>query len=395
MQFFATNAIRHDQNQRRLALVAAVALGIGLIVTTVLQAPAPSLPASGTDPSGSSAASASWPLSAVRDVSTAAISRPGVTSSSVMLPQAEPAVTTAAVSCYATFTGDASGRRDVTSALTAFLRRYNGRSVCLKYHGVYRIDGIVRLDSLSGLKLNGRGSTLKQVATSAAGSNRRAFYILKSRNVSIGNMTILGRNPNVASWVSSRQNEPGIWIDGGSGIRIHHVAIKNMYGDGIYIGFKDGGVTAASGVTLDHVTIYRVGRNGIGIVAGNNIVMRYVKIVDTGLHGIDLEPDYASANIHHVTVQYSSIARVGRGNIDSSYSFAANGKAGNMSYIKVLSNVGDRFKSTIQAKSGYTHRYITFSGNRSTYASNAYFSNIVGLSFSGNTRITQHRSNVR
>jgi hypothetical protein len=349
---------------------------------------------SSTDAASSTGATA-WTLAPARDVSASITAPQTVQTSSPYVPQTEPALTASTTTCYATFSGDATGARDVTSSLTAFLKRYNGRSVCLKYKGVYRVDGIVRLDTLSGLRLDGRGSTLKQVATTTAGSNRRVFYILKGSNLVIGNMILRGKNPDFTRWVSDRQNEHGIWIDGGTSIRIHHVTIRDMYGDGIHINFKDGAVAPPAGITIDHDNIARVGRNGIGITAGHSINITYTSIADTGLHGVDFEPDYLAAKIYSITLQHSKILRVGRGHIDTSYAFAANGKIGNISGIRVLYNTGDRFNATIQAKPGYIHRNVVFTGNRSTYAANAYFTRIIGLTYSSNYHITRHLSNVR
>lgn len=312
----------------------------------------------------------------------------------VLIGLAAPAETHAATACV-TFKGDATGSRDVTSSLTSFIRAHNGKVICLKARGHYRVDGIVRLTSLYGVRLDGRGATLKPTSTSAAGTNRRQLYILSSGNLIIKNLHIAGLNPNVAQWHADREQEPGIWIDGGANIKIQNVTIRNTYGDGIKLGFRNGVVAPPSKITLDRVTIRGVGRNGIAIVSGHNILITRTTISDTGLHGIDLEPDLAGADIHHVTVQSSTIKRIGRAGVDTSYSFAANGNAGSMHDISVLNNTGDRFQTTVQAKPGQTHRTIVFRGNRSITVAQAYFGNIVGLSSSGNNNISVHTSNVR
>jgi hypothetical protein len=402
MQIHAAALLRHDRNRRIALVAAAIAIAISLIALLVMQAlgsptgsPIDASAVGSSTAAASSTSTTAWTLAPARDVSATVTAPKSIQTSSPYVPQTEPALTASTTTCYATFSGDATGARDVTSSLTAFLKRYNGRSVCLKYHGVYRVDGIVRLDTLSGLRLDGRGSTLKQVATSTAGSNRRIFYILRGSNLVIGNMILRGKNPDFTRWVSGRQNEHGIWIDGGTSIRIHHVTIRDMYGDGIDINFKDGAVAPPAGITIDHDNIARVGRNGIGITAGHSINITYTSIADTGLHGVDFEPDYLAAKIYAITLQHSKILRVGRGHIDTSYAFAANGKIGNISGIRVLYNTGDHFNVTIQAKPGYIHRNVVFTGNRSSYSANAYFTRIIGLTFSSNYHITRHLSSVQ
>jgi hypothetical protein len=306
-----------------------------------------------------------------------------------------PASTSAAVTCAATFGGNATGSQDVTSSLTSFLRKYNGKQVCLKPNGVYRVDGIVRIDSLSGLRLDGRGATLKAVAYAPASAHRRQIYIVRSSNIVISNLVIRGKNPDFTRWNADRQHEHGIWIDGGRSITVRAVTIRDTYGDGIHLGFKDGALTPPTAITLDRVNIARTGRNGIGIVSGNYVLIRSGVIVDAGLHAIVLEPDYSNADIHHVTVTGSTMRRFGRSGIDTGYAFGANGKAGWMHDISVVTNTADRFKATIRARTGTTHKTIVFTGNRSELSSTASFANIVGLTFSGNVRISAYKTNVR
>ena len=311
----------------------------------------------------------------------------------LLLLPAVPSVA-AATTCQLTFSGNATGSRDVTASLTRFLDNHRGRRLCLKTNGTYRIDGIVRVTNEVGLHLNGRNATLKAGPSVSASANRRQLYIQSSRNVVILNLKIRGNNPAYTRWNASRQHEPGIWIDGGSNIRLDHVTVRDTYGDGIYIGFKDGRLAPPTGVTLYHVNIARVGRNGVAIVAGNGILITSSVITDVGLIGIDLEPDQSDAVISRVTVQRTSVRRYGRSGADTGYAFAANGKAGSISSIRVAGNTADRFTTTVQNRYGGTHRSIVFTGNRSTYQANAYFTNISGLTFTGNVHIRAYRSNV-
>ncbi len=310
----------------------------------------------------------------------------------LLLPVVPPVA--AATSCQVTFTGNATGSRDVTASLTRFLYNDRGRRLCLKPYGIYRVDGIVRITNQVGLHLNGRNATLKAGPNISPTANRRQLYIQNSRGIVILNLRIRGRNPDYTRWNSSRQHESGIHIDGGSSIRLDRVSVRDTYGDGIYIGFKDGRLAPATGVILYKVSIARAGRNGVAIVAANGLLITSSVITDTSLQGIDLEPDLSNAVISRVTVQRSSVRRFGRSGAYTGWAFASNGKAGTVSDIKVSGNTGDRFSATVQNQYGGTHRNITFTGNSSTYRAHAYFTNVTGLTFSGNVNITAHRSNV-
>jgi hypothetical protein len=299
----------------------------------------------------------------------------------------------AATTCQVTFSGNATGSSDVTSSLTAFIHNHGGRQLCLKANGIYRVDGIVRITSESGLRLDGQNATLR-AGPSASWSNRRQLNIESGRNIVIQNLVIRGNNPNHTRWNATRQHEPGIWIDGGHGISFYNVVIRDTYGDGIYVGYKDGRLAPPTAITFTKVNIARVGRSGIAIVAGSHILITNSLISDASLHAIDLEPDFASADIHNVTVRWSLLRRYGQSGADTGYAFAANGKAGSMSYISVTGNSADRFTTTVQNHNGGTHRNIVFTGNRSTLQANAYFTNVTGLSYFGNVNIAARRSNV-
>lgn len=301
----------------------------------------------------------------------------------------------AAVTCERTFTGDPTGSRDVTSGLVAFIRNHGSKRLCLRANAVYRVDGTVRIEGVSGLRLNGRNATLKQVATTTAGTNRRHLYLLRATNVYIVDLNLRGRNPDVTNWVSSREHEPGIWIDGGKRITLRDINVRDTYGDGVYIGFKAGDVAPATEVTLDDIDVARAGRSGISITAGNYITISNSTVTDTAFHGINLEPDYASANIHHVTVRHSTVNRVQRSGVYHGYAFAANGKVGNMTDITVRENRGSRFEATVFATSGYTHSNIVFVANRSGVSTTARFGNVVNLTFADNAYIKATRTNVR
>lgn len=301
----------------------------------------------------------------------------------------------AATTCERTFLGDATGSRDVTASLTSFIRGHGNKRLCLKSDGVYRVDGIVRIEDVSGLRLNGRGATLKQVSTTTAGTNRRHLYLLRSTNIYIHDLRLHGRNQDATTWIAAREHEPGIWIDGGSRITIRNVAIRGTYGDGVLFGFKGGDLQPPTNIKLDRLNIARAGRSGISITAGNYIEISNTIVTDTALHGINLEPDYAAADIHHVTVRNSTINRVQRAGFQHGYAFAANGKVGDMTDLVVRDSQGSRFEATVFAKPGYTHRNITFVRNRSGAPTTARFGNIVGLSFDDNVNIKLSRTNVR
>lgn len=310
----------------------------------------------------------------------------------LLLP-AVPSVS-AATTCERTFTGDATGARDVTASLTAFLDKHGGKRLCLKSYGKYRVDGTVRVRNEYGLRLDGRNATLRPRINLSSSAQRQQLRIESSRNVIIRNLSIRGLNPDHRRWNAGRQHEHGIAIYGGDLIKLQNVVIRDTYGDGVYVGYVSGRIEPSSRITLGRLNIARAGRNGVAIVGGHYLVVTDSVIAYTGLHAVDLEPDLTDADIHHVTIQRTSLGSYGQAGIYTGYAIAVDGWAGEMSDIRILDNSAYRFNATVLNNHGGTNRNIVFTGNRSSTWGRAYLENIQGLTFSGNVNIKAVKDNV-
>jgi len=318
-----------------------------------------------------------------------------LTLGALLLP-AVPSVS-AASSCQYTFTGNASGTRDVTRSLTSFLASHRGKHLCLKTNGIYRIDGTVRISDSYGLRLDGRNATLRAGASVSASVQRQQLHLESVRNAIVKNLNIRGADPDYTRWKDSRQQEHGIGIYGGDNIRLSHISIRDTYGDGVYVGYDSGRIGPASRITLERLDIARVGRNGVGIVGGHYLMVTDSVISFTGLHSVDLEPNTADAAIHHVTVQRSTMRAYGRAHADTGYAgyaVAVDGWAGEMADINILDNSADRFNAAFVDERGGINHDVVFRGNRSSYPGLVEFKNLRGLTFVGNIRITATKSNV-
>lgn len=311
-----------------------------------------------------------------------------------LLIPAVPSVS-AATSCEQIFTGDATGKRDVTASLTRFLDQHGGKRLCLKPYGKYRVDGTVTIVNEYGLRLDGRHAILRPASSAPSTAHRQQVQLESSRNVIIMNLNIRGTNPDHRRYSSAREHEHGIGIYGGDNMKLINIYVRDTYGDGIYLGYVSGQIAPPTRITLDRVNIARAGRNGIGIVGGSYLLVTSAVISGTGLHSIDLEPDTVDAQIHHVTIRRSSLRGYGHSNTYTSWAVAANGNAGSMRSLTVVGNYADRFMATIQNSSGSMHQDIVFQSNRSGSSGRAYFTNVDGLTFSGNSNIAARTSNVR
>jgi hypothetical protein len=89
--------------------------------------------------------------------------------------------------------------------------------------------------------------------------------------------------------------------ESGGGVRnitLSHLKIRNTRGDGIIIVSQ---TDHCDNVNISNVTIRNVYRNGIAVIAGNNINISAIDADSVGLAGIDLEPDLlaqSTSNVH-------------------------------------------------------------------------------------------------
>lgn len=240
---------------RLLLLLGVVAAGIALVGSGLLAAQPPASPA-GSSPSSSGAAV-----------------RP-------------PAASTAPDAQYdAVFAGDASGATDVSEELSAFLEAHDGQRVALAVDGVYKVTRVPF--TASDLTLDFRGAQLTAIERGAYG----ILVIVSGSNVVLNDPFVVGTG---YEWNGGDDNpdqwEHEIEVNGGSNITLNRPRTRDMRGDGIYVGFDLGKNRPASGVVINNPDLVRSSRNGIAPVAGEVTVIGGT-IKDSGLHGIDFEPN--------------------------------------------------------------------------------------------------------
>ena len=150
------------------------------------------------------------------------------------------------------------------------------------------------------------------------------------------------------------------------------------------------------GILLSHVNISGTGRNGVGITGGNYI--RIIALRDRGHQPCmrsTSSRNLADADIHNVTVERSSMRRFGAvGTYRRGGRSRPMAKPASMSYLTVISNRATRSRRRSRTKSAAP---IGTSCSRATVSSvptHAYFTNVDGLTFSGNVRIVASKDNV-
>jgi hypothetical protein len=192
---------------------------------------------------------------------------------------------------------DATGENDSTEGLQYALNAGAGAEVWLG-PGTYKVDATTGLTVSSGTTLIMQPGAELIVIPNAA----TAYAVLKLVNVS--NVTIFGGTLTGdldAHLVEAGQWGMGISISGGADHVIDGVTCRRMWGDGIYIA---GG---AQRVTISNVTCVANRRQGISVIAADDLLIEDTVCTDTSGHapeaGIDLEPSVEGDAVNRATLR--------------------------------------------------------------------------------------------
>jgi Pectate lyase superfamily protein len=240
----------------------------------------------------------------------------------------EPATTSATINVKSKGAkGD--GRTDDTAAIQAAIDAVATGGTVLIPDGTYMVSTLprenLRLKSDMVLKL------APHAVLKAIPSNEKRVALLRVSNAS--NVTIIGGmlQGQRDKLKEARGLGMGLRIDNTSSkISVLNMTANDMWGDGFYI--ED-----ASDVTLCGVTASNNRRQGLSIIQGDNILVKYSLFQNTnGARpgaGIDLEPDERAQAIDNIRIQSSRfLDNAGPG-------ILINGKKGPVSNVEITRNV--------------------------------------------------------
>lgn len=199
---------------------------------------------------------------------------------------------------------DATGKRDVTDALNAYLAGIPDGSVVTFPAGArYRAEGIVRLIGKTNLTIEGNGALIF-AKTDGSGATpppglgsqwprgRSHVEIEGGAGIVIRNLKVRGANPNAGAaegaYIAELEGQHGFDVRGVSGLLLDRVTVTDTYGDLIYIAGKGGVVSDNVIVTSSHLE--RSGRQGITMKGARNVQILGSYVGEVGRSVIDFEP---------------------------------------------------------------------------------------------------------
>lgn len=212
---------------------------------------------------------------------------------------------------------DATGDRDVTNPLNAFLATLNpGTTVRFGRDARYRIEGVLLLHKKRDVTIDGNGATFF-ATTDGSGAKppgagfryhwprrREQWDIRNGVGITLRDFTIQGANPKAGAtpeaYVTALEGQAGIGISRTSGIVVDSVRITDTYGDFIWI------TGATTNVVIRNSSFARSGRQGVAIVNGSKIVVEDNEIRGVARSVFDLEP-LGKARVQDVRLRRNQI----------------------------------------------------------------------------------------
>lgn len=164
---------------------------------------------------------------------------------------------------------------------------------------------VMVIKSNTDVILNG---SINLLGSSKEGYN--IFYVKESCDVSFTGGTLRGdvllHNGDAGQWGC------GIHIAGSKGIKISRMSLREFWGDGVDLRLPDPlryDLQKTSNVLISNCQFDSNRRNGLSVIAGENIVIEKCRFTNTGVingtapkAGIDLEPNWKVVNNNHIYI---------------------------------------------------------------------------------------------
>jgi hypothetical protein len=269
------------------------------------------------------------------------------------------------------------GTADASSALNAWLGTVpDGSTIVFTAGGLYRMDRGLKFSNRHNLVLDGNGATLKGNGDVWETSSLIALWG-GNTGITIRNFNLVGNSSTPGLFQAGKEGAHGILVDGGSNIDVSNVTVSAVWGDAVYVGLW------ADGVRFHDSHVVSAGRNGVTIIAGQNVTAQRVAFDTSGYCTFDIEPNSSTEGASNIAFLNNTA-----GTWSNSF-LSADGAAGStVNGVTVDGNtVTGRSLRTIIDLS--RRQNIVFTNNTSQWAAGGpvlRFAYIDGLTITGNVQ---------
>ncbi len=309
----------------------------------------------------------------------------------------------AAVRCDVKFAASPSKTSDQSSAIASFLRAHAGRRICFKPGAIYRTDGRIELDNWTGT-IFGRGATFRRYTAST--SQYEHFRIVQGHDIVIDGLNVMG--PATTSDIqnrvyggSDRQDQHAFSVESTNGFTLRNATLSNLWADGVNLRARNaGGVDSpVRRATLSNLEILTVGRNGVGMISVNGLVVRGTEIKHASLHAMDGEPNRSSDVLSNILIKGSNFRDYDAGHTPQGVGYAIALTPGYATVqptnITIRNNRMDRPRVRVDGlNSSHPAINVRVTGNRPSVSGTAWFDHVRNLAFSNNGRMSASKSDV-
>ena len=271
---------------------------------------------------------------------------------------------------------------DATEAILAWVASVPDRSVLtFAPRACYLLAETLEVSGRRGLRFEGNRSTFRSASLEG---EHPLWRFVDSKGIVLRSMTLNGAYADGGTFSAELQHAHGIDLRGSS-VDIGNVTITDVAGDCVYFGRALASATRSSG-TLHESACLRSGRNGVAVVAGDDIVVQRVRTEAIGYNVFDVEPNpgrgYGSDNVRFSGNTIGSYAR-------NAYSIVESGPIRNQFFVDNRV-VGHGLKVAVgdPTRAGFRPARVTITGNRSQAAqapAAVNVDNVDGLTVEANT----------
>lgn len=279
---------------------------------------------------------------------------------------------------------DATGARDVTSELNAFLASVpNDSTVIFPAGRRHRIEGTLSLDGRRDLIIDGQGSTF--FATTEGDRNRAQWEVQLSSRITLRAVKVVGANENAGVdgvFDVDREAQHAFDIQGSDHVTLDNVEAQDTYGDFVYVD-KHAGVPATF-ITVQNSRFSGSGRQGIAVSSGEDVLITGNTIGDVRRSMFDFEPYSDRISIRRIHIVDNNIGPA------RFYFVASGGHAAPVEDIEIRGNhlTGMLPSVVIEGHPEMPRRRITIADNTTDMGTNRpvfSFTWVEGATVTGNT----------
>jgi hypothetical protein len=209
---------------------------------------------------------------------------------------------------------DATGSRDVSAELEAFIRNApNGSTIVFKAGGTYELSEHIWMRGQKRITIEGNGATIRLTGPGTTGADRAFTIDALSEDITIRNLTIVGNHAAAGTKDAccSRESQYGIAIYGSFDVLIEKVDIRNVGGDCVKVTTHGSQAVLSERVTFRDSTCRLTGRQGLTIQGARDVRVVNNVFDDMGYSVVATEPNESNQPTYDLVIRGNTIGSYG------------------------------------------------------------------------------------